>query len=409
MKPVLTLPPQPFMQDAGLRAVMDALGAGNALMVGGIVRAAILGEALGDIDIATVHTPDEATKRLETAGLRVVPTGIDHGTVTAVSEKKGYEITTLRRDVETDGRRAVVAYTTDWAEDAQRRDFTMNTLLMDLDGHVYDPTGQGVADLKSGIVRFVGDPATRIAEDALRILRFFRFHARYGKGEPDAEGLKACGEASSLIENLSRERVTHEFERILPLPQAGMSLRLMRDIGIMPKFISGQFHQGVYDDLRNFVVTHAPSVVFPTLFAYGVWENEADKIDAKISKYIVFSNQQKKAFSQCVRFTLEHSDSLKKNLYRFGKDGTLAGLILFNVINKQMLDIKAIEKLHEQVVSTPVPQFLLQAGDVMKATGLPQGRELGDVLRSVESWWLDQEGVPDRAACIEQAKKIARK
>ncbi len=370
MKPVLTLPLQPFFGEAGLRTIMDALGAGNALMVGGAVRAAILGEALGDIDIATIFTPDVVAGRLEAVGLKVVPTGIEHGTVTAVADSKGYEITTLRRDVETDGRRAVVAYTTDWAEDAQRRDFTMNTLLMDLEGHVFDPTGQGVADLKAGLVRFVGDADTRIAEDALRILRFFRFHARYGKASPDMEGLRACAVAARNIENLSRERVTHEIERMLPLPQAGSAITAMQSVGIMSDFFQKKFNQKLYDDLRSFVVTKAPEITFPTLFAYSVWENKVQNIDAKISKYIVFSKQKNTKLKNCIQFSLEHSESLHNNLYKFGKDCTLSGGILSSIINAESFNLKAIEALLEDVRITPVPQFLLQANEVMRITAL---------------------------------------
>ncbi|NBX66038.1 MAG: CCA tRNA nucleotidyltransferase [Proteobacteria bacterium] len=406
MKPVLTLSPQSFIQDAGLLAVMEALGPGQALMVGGAVRAAILGEAAGDIDIATIHTPEIVTARLEAAGIKVVPTGLEHGTVTAVANSKGYEITTLRRDVETDGRRAVVAYTTDWAEDAQRRDFTMNTLLMDLDGHVFDPTGQGVQDLKAGCVRFVGDAVTRIAEDALRILRFFRFHARYGKGAPDAAGLKACGAAASNIKNLSRERITHEIERMLPLPQASGAIAAMQSVGIMPDFFQSGFNQKVYDGLRDFVVTQAFEAVFPTLFAYSVWENEADKIDAKISKYIVFSKQKHLKLKNCIEFIHEHSESIKYNLYTYGKDTTLAGGILLHVINGESFNLKASEVLLESVRTTPVPQFSLKASDVMRECRIGQGKELGDILKKVEAWWLENDTLPDHNACIEYVKSM---
>src|SRR5581483_1607408 len=167
------------------RAVIEALeaagGAGCARFVGGCVRNAILRQPIGDIDIATKLTPDQVTRALETAGLKAVPTGVEHGTVTAVAGGHPYEITTLRRDVETDGRRAVVAFTTDWAEDAMRRDFRLNALYADPNGKLYDPTAGGLADARAGRIVFVGDAETRIREDALRILRFFRFSAWYGR------------------------------------------------------------------------------------------------------------------------------------------------------------------------------------------------------------------------------------
>ncbi|MBU6235550.1 MAG: CCA tRNA nucleotidyltransferase [Alphaproteobacteria bacterium] len=407
MKPVLTVTPQPFMEDAGLKAVMAALGHGNALMVGGCVRGAILGEAGGDIDIATVLTPNAATKALESAGIKVVPTGLAHGTVTAVAGGKGYEITTLRRDVETDGRRAVVAFTTDWAEDAQRRDFTMNTLLMNLDGQVFDPTGQGVSDLQNGVVRFVGDAAMRIAEDSLRILRFFRFYARYGKGEPDAEGLKASAALAKNIENLSRERITHEVERMLPHPQAGAAITAMQKIGIMQDFWFSDFNQSVYECLRGYVVSRAPEAVFPTLFSYSVWENKADLMDAKIKKYIVLSNAKKFQLHKAVLFVHEHTDSVFKNVYTYGKTITLAGGLLHSSINAKGADTGAYEVLHEKLQSVRVLEMPLKAADLMRELGVAQGPQLGTLLKKVEGWWLDQEGVPDHTKCLQYAKSIA--
>ena len=185
------------MRAVPTRAVVGALeaagGAGCARFVGGCVRNALTGHPVADIDIATTLTPDEVIAALVAARLKAVPTGVDHGTITAVSGGKPFEITTLRRDVETDGRHAVVAFTEDWVEDARRRDFRLNALYADAEGRLYDPTGEGVADARAGRIVFVGDPKTRIREDALRILRFFRFLAWYGRGEPDGPSLAACG------------------------------------------------------------------------------------------------------------------------------------------------------------------------------------------------------------------------
>ena len=187
---------KPWMKAAETRAVMAALevagGADCARFVGGCVRNAVIGRPVADIDIATTLTPDRVTAALKAAGLKAVPTGVEFGTVTAVSGGKPFEITTLRRDVETDGRHAVVAYTDDWAQDAARRDFRLNALYADAEGRLFDPTGEGEADARAGRIVFVGDPETRIREDGLRILRFFRFLAWYGQGEPDADALAAC-------------------------------------------------------------------------------------------------------------------------------------------------------------------------------------------------------------------------
>ena len=192
MTEIRRLPAQPWLnapETARLFAALTA-GGGEARFVGGCVRNALIGAPVADLDIATDIVPDEVVRRLEAAGIAAVPTGIAHGTVTAIVDHKPFEITTLRRDVSTDGRRATVAFTTDWREDAARRDFTFNALYATAAGEVIDMTG-GLADLEARQVRFIGEPAHRIAEDYLRILRFFRFHAWYGRGELDSSGLAA--------------------------------------------------------------------------------------------------------------------------------------------------------------------------------------------------------------------------
>ncbi|HWA31138.1 MAG TPA: CCA tRNA nucleotidyltransferase, partial [Rhizomicrobium sp.] len=233
----------PWMTAPETRAVMEALAkdGGSARFVGGVVRNALLGRAVGDIDIATPLTPDDVTKTLEAAGLKAVPTGIEHGTVTAVSNGRPYEVTTLRRDVSTDGRRAVVAFTKDWAEDAQRRDFTMNALYANADGEVFDTVG-GVADLKAGKVRFVGDPATRIREDYLRILRLFRFHAWYGKGEIDKAALKAAAENRAGLAQLSGERIAKEMLKLLAAEDPVPVLRSMAASAILGEILPGELN-----------------------------------------------------------------------------------------------------------------------------------------------------------------------
>jgi poly(A) polymerase len=219
-----------FLSDPALVAVLDALP--GARIVGGAVRDVIAGLPVADIDLATPSPPDEVSRALTAAGLRVVPTGIDHGTVTAVADYRGFEVTTLRRDVETDGRHAVVAYTTDWREDASRRDFTINAMSMTRAGQVFDYF-TGREDLRSGRIRFVGDPAARIAEDYLRVLRFFRFYARYGTQAPDAATLAAIGGGVAGLALLSPERVWSELKRILAAPAPDAALALMRRLGVL--------------------------------------------------------------------------------------------------------------------------------------------------------------------------------
>jgi poly(A) polymerase len=212
-------------------AAVTADGA-QARFVGGCVRDALLGRKVKDIDIATDAAPERVMRLLEAAGIRAIPTGIDHGTVTAVIERAHYEITTLRHDVETYGRHAKVAFTDDWMADASRRDFTMNALFCALDGTLFDPFG-GMADALAGRVRFVGEPRARITEDVLRLLRFFRFQAHYGRTAPDPAALSACMALAPLLPRLSGERVQGEFLRLLRADDPVPVLRLMVERSIM--------------------------------------------------------------------------------------------------------------------------------------------------------------------------------
>lgn len=225
---------QPWMIAA--RRVMDALEAarpGSARYVGGCVRNALLEEPVSDIDIATQLVPDEVTKVMLAAGIAVHPTGIEHGTLTVVADHQPFEVTTLRRDVETDGRRAVVAFTEDWAEDAQRRDFRINALYADREGNVFDPTGGGLEDLAARRIIFVGNPETRIREDYLRILRFFRFYAWYGREAPDAAGLTACSNLRAGLDGISAERIWMETKKLCAAPQPMPALEAMDSSGVM--------------------------------------------------------------------------------------------------------------------------------------------------------------------------------
>lgn len=232
---------QPWLTASATRAVIAALEAGGgpgcARFVGGCVRNALIEQPVADVDIATTLTPEDVDRAIRTAGLKAVPTGIAHGTVTAVAERTPFEITTLRRDVSTDGRNATVAFTDDWAEDAARRDFRLNALYADADGRVFDPTGEGVADALAGRIVFVGDPETRIREDFLRILRFFRFHAWYGRGDPDPAALAACRSLASGMTRLSAERVSSELMKLLSAPDPRVAVRAMADAGVLAKVL----------------------------------------------------------------------------------------------------------------------------------------------------------------------------
>lgn len=231
---MVVLPDADWRVRPGLAALIDALGGPTeARFVGGAVRDGLLGLPVSDIDVATRLTPDAVVAALETADIKAVPTGIAHGTITAVIEGGPVEVTTLRRDVATDGRHATVAFSDDWREDASRRDFTINALYADpVTGEVFDWFG-GLDDLDARRVRFIGDPLTRIAEDHLRILRFFRFHARFGRGEPDAEGLAACAARANDLMALSRERIAAELLKLLATDNPAPVIATMIRNGIL--------------------------------------------------------------------------------------------------------------------------------------------------------------------------------
>ncbi len=222
---------------ARLLALLDRDGE-EARVVGGAVRNALLRLAVDEIDVATTAVPEEVARRVDAAGWKSIPTGIDHGTITVIIEGKPFEVTTLRRDVETYGRKAKVLFGRDWRTDAERRDFTINALSLSADGRIYDYVG-GIADIAARRVRFIGEPSSRIAEDYLRILRFFRFHAWYGAGGPDAAGLHACILARGGLEALSRERVRMELLKLLLAPHATPTLVVMAETGLLGMVLGG--------------------------------------------------------------------------------------------------------------------------------------------------------------------------
>jgi tRNA nucleotidyltransferase/poly(A) polymerase len=231
----------PFLADPALRRVVEAITAedGAVRLVGGFVRDAVLGEPMdGDLDLATPLLPEVVSERARAAGLKVVPTGIEHGTVTVVADGRPFEVTTLRRDVATDGRRAEVAFGTDWRQDAERRDFTMNALSLSPDGTLHDPVG-GYADCLARRVRFIGVADERIREDYLRILRFFRFHARFGSGAPDAEGLHAVARNLDGLPRLSAERIAQEMRKLLLAARAADTLVVMAECGVLDRVLAG--------------------------------------------------------------------------------------------------------------------------------------------------------------------------
>lgn len=371
-------------------AVMAALNGGaeqaQALFVGGCVRNALMGRGVDDVDIATRLVPEEATRRLEQAGIRVVPTGLAHGTVTAVCGGKGFEITTLRRDVETDGRHATIAFTDDWREDAARRDFTMNTLLADGAGAVYDPQETGLADLEAGRVRFVGDPAARIAEDYLRILRFFRFHAIYGRGAADPSALAACGAAAEKIGGLSRERITHEVLKIIMADDPAAALGLMFGCGVLAGLAGAAYDPAVLTRLAQGRAGAAARLAV------------LDMPDAARERYLILPNRILKDM-EILAAALSGLDAVddsaaKLLIYRHGADHAAQILLSYAALHGGQADLFLVQNW------TP-PRFPLTGDDVMKA-GVPAGPQVGAILKELERWWIGQDFQPGRVECLER-------
>jgi poly(A) polymerase len=403
------LPHAEWLTDADTRAVMEALGAG-ARFVGGAVRNSLMGEPVSDIDIACVETPEKAKLLLEAKGIKVVPTGIEHGTITAVMPSRHFEITTLRVDVRTDGRHADVAFTGDWLEDAKRRDFTINALYADADGAVHDPLGTGLADVEARRVRFIGDADARIAEDYLRVLRFFRFHAWYGRGEPDAAGLKACAEARDGLRQLSGERVQSELLKILAADNAVSAMRQMAATGILPVVLPEASRLERFENLVEVEVNQL-FTSDPLLRLGALLDLDKDGV-ATLAARLKLSNKDR------ARLTAMLTDRTKIVAYlsirEVRKALYLMGAECFK--DRVMLGWGADRKGHNtfqwramlaMADSWQKPAFPL-TGQMIKAAGVPEGPEIGRVSREVEEWWIDSDFTDDEFSIIERLKAVVQ-
>ncbi len=403
-----TLACQGWMDTPGVRAVMRALnpseGVPQALFVGGCVRDAYLGRPFTDIDIACVHLPKDTIALLEAAGIKAIPTGVEYGTITAVAAGQPIQVTTLRRDVETDGRRAVVAFSHNWTEDASRRDFTINTLLANEKGQVFDPLGQGLDDLKKGLVRFVGEAATRIAEDYLRILRFFRFHAKYGQGEMDAGALSACKANAAHIAKLSRERITYEFMRILAMDNTVDILEIMFSNNVLPEISHKKYKK---EKLRGLIALQQGFAIdLPSRLC--VLSGFDIRHLSVLETRILLTSHEKSAFKNALEgldLVKKHSEhAVRRLVYSYGNSGALRILQL-----KIVRDDFEITKDNLDLASTwHAPAFPLSGAD-LKKKGMGEGPAMGKILKATEDWWIDQDFMPDKKACLEQASVLAEK
>ncbi|HEX8569076.1 MAG TPA: CCA tRNA nucleotidyltransferase [Caulobacteraceae bacterium] len=389
----------PWLRDPAARAVLDALeaegGPDSARFVGGCVRNTLMGQRVEDVDIATRLTPDRTIAALERARLKAVPTGVEHGTVTAVADHRPFEITTLRRDVETDGRRAVVAFTEDWAEDAARRDFRLNALYADREGQVYDPTGGGLDDAHAGRIVFVGEAETRIREDYLRILRFFRFFAWYGRGHPEAEGLAACARLKDGVTSLSAERVSKELLKLLAARDPRRSLSLMADAGVLPLVLPEAAN---WDRFRAIVVlTSDPELRLAALLP------DDPALAQQMSARLRLSNAQRDRLVEALRparsFRREEG---RATLYRLGP-AVFRDRVYLQWAERPEMEPEARELLDLSASWNP-PRFPLTGEDVM-AAGVTKGPEVGRTLRALEDEWIASGFGEDREALL---RRLAR-
>jgi poly(A) polymerase/tRNA nucleotidyltransferase (CCA-adding enzyme) len=358
-----------FLADPALRAVLAALP--GARLVGGCVRDALAGREVADIDLATPWRPEAVMRALRAAGLKAVPTGLDHGTVTAISHHRGFEVTTLRRDVATDGRRATVEYTDDWQEDAARRDFTINAMSMTSHGAVFDYFG-GRADLAAGRVRFVGDAATRIAEDFLRVLRFFRFHARYGTGDADPAALAAIRDGVPGLRQLSAERVWSELKRILAAPDPREATRLMARLGVLAAVLPEGFALTRFEAL---VAAGAPAE--PVLRLAALLDGDA----AALAERLRLSKAEG-ALLAALRTGEVPADDADDDAVRRALADTPLG-----VLTGRAWLAGRNAGLRARLAAMPAPVFPLHGRD-LKAAGMPDGPAMGALLRDLRGWWL---------------------
>ncbi len=399
------LPVVDWMRTPEVLAVLDALEAigAEARFVGGAVRDLAMGRMRpdADIDIATTAEPEDVTNALKAAGLSAVPTGLDHGTITAVSGGRGFEITTLRRDVSTDGRRATVAFTTDWREDAARRDFTVNAMSLTRDGGLYDYF-DGMRDAQAGRIRFVGDPDRRIAEDVLRVFRFFRFQAVMGREDPSADALKACRLARDRLSILSAERVWTELRKLLTAEDPDSVIQLMRDAECLDHWLPEAVHPplfktsaiGVCDPIQRLALVAGIAVSGNS----GAAETIATRLKLSNSdrnRLVCFVDPPIKPGQE----KLPRTQGLYALGAAFAREVAALGVAV---------DPRAWEPVLVDAQRWGDPVFPIAGADVV-AAGLTPGPEIGRILNEVQSWWLVRDGVPDRTACLEQLAKLLSK
>ncbi|EKE09769.1 MAG: hypothetical protein ACD_16C00110G0004 [uncultured bacterium] len=402
----MTILTSPWLKLPGLQRLFDLFEAGGATLrlVGGSVRDGLLNLPTSDIDLAVDRPPQWVLDLLTKNQIKAIPTGFDHGTITAVLDKQPYQITTLRIDVKTFGRKAHVAFTEDWVQDAQRRDFTINAIYADKRGHLFDPV-EGLEDLKAHRVRFIGDASLRIKEDYLRILRFFRFSARFGHEPYSPEGLKACEGYASHLPHLARERVTDEFLKILELPSPLYALEAMKETGVLAYI----FHPKTWQDFYELIPLEQEASLAPNAFLRLA---SFHPLFDELKSHLRLSKEQ----ASKLAFLIQKHDPVSEKSYKhfaylWGKDVTFhtATLQTAQRISSKEMTVKDgaefLKHLQTLLMAWPIPVFPLKGRDLLKSN-LREGKRIGALLKAVENWWIDQDFKPDKKACLEYLREL---
>ncbi|GIL02123.1 MAG: cytidine(C)-cytidine(C)-adenosine (A)]-adding enzyme [Alphaproteobacteria bacterium] len=405
-----------FLADPHLQGLFDLIEAagGEARVNGGAVRNALLAEPIREVDLSTNLLPEAVTAVLDAGGIKVVATGIEHGTVTAVAGGRGYEITTLREDVETRGRHAVVRFGTDWHADAMRRDFTMNALYCDRNGRLFDPLG-GFADLRARRVRFIGSAEARIREDYLRILRFFRFYAWYGDGRPDAEGLKACARNREFLSYLSAERVWHELKRILAAPDPVRAVLWMRTAGVLAVALPEGGDWGI-DMLGEVVAIEREQRCppDPLLRLMSVVPPRLDRV-AALAVRLKLSRQERARLEDWAHQAIPDysvpNRMFARELYRSKRQAVIDALVVElareRTYQGRTRRASALAAKLTFARRWQAPTFPLAGRDLIEA-GIGAGPRMGELLARLEQAWVERDFRPGHQELLDEAVRLAR-
>ncbi|MEF2071657.1 CCA tRNA nucleotidyltransferase [Consotaella aegiceratis] len=403
-----------WLKTASLQSLLKALAGEDeeARVVGGAVRNTLLGRSVTDIDVATTTTPEESTSRAQAAGFKVVPTGFEHGTVTVVALDRAYEVTTLRRDVETDGRHARVLFGRDWRADAQRRDFTINALYCDAGGRVFDLVG-GIADIEARQVRFIGEAAARIQEDHLRVLRFFRFFAWYGQGRPDAEAIRASARFKSELKRLSAERVWAELRKLLGAPDPSRALLWMRQTGVLTKILPESERWGI-DAIHGLCAAEADLgwEADALLRLQAIVPPDPARMSALATRLRLSNAERDRLLAWATAEPIDAEEPaarLRGRLYFGDRPAIRDRLRLAYAAAKAKAaadpgvfgTVAALHGMLKSAETFAPPEFPLSGDDLIRH-GIPAGPALGETLNRLRRTWVDSGFVLSRDKLLEK-------